>query len=151
MRLYLVCPLLLILGCAATNPEASIALKDHGKKFIILRQVDGMSLGGCAEVLLNSNVPGCQVDAKVVDRGILALKDSGQWKASLAPSGDEARHGSGRSRLTLAKAHPDGQEKPLRLCVEVTDVDLTSMPYSTILSPSSFADVYVTIYPPFKP
>lgn len=150
MRLCLIILSLFLAGCAATEPEGSIALEELGKSSITLQRLDSRSFEGCADILLKSNVPGFQVNAKVVDRGELALRAGGQWSVSLMPTGEDARYEGRRSRLTLAAAHPKGQEKPLTVCVQVTNVDPKSHPYNA--GPMRHpADVYVTVCPPMNP
>lgn len=154
MRSYLICPMLLLLGCTDTEPEGSIALKDPGDyRMILTRQRENHNLEGCREVILNSNVPGFQVDAKVEDCGWKELEELGEWTVVLAPADEDPRYDNGQSRLTLENAHPKGREMPLRVCVQVADVDPQAYRYDP-QAPAPLpriAVVYVTLIPPLNP
>lgn len=150
MRLYLVCPVLLLLGCAASDPEASVTLNDPGERFIILRQVDGMKFQGCTEVVLDSSHSGFQVDAKLVDRGEIQFKDGGEWSVGLTSDVEGLSYASGKSRLTLATANPDEPGRPLKVCVQVSNVDARAYGYSEG-PPRRVADLYITLSPPMNP
>jgi len=151
MRLYLVCSLVFLAGCAASDPEGSVALRDPAKSSIIVRQVEGSTFEGCADVLLNSNLPGFLVYVKLVDLGEVELEDGGEWSVSLASTGARPRYNGDRSRLTLATAHPDGQEMPLKVCVQVTGVDSQALPYDSLRPPPRPARLYITVCPPMNP
>jgi len=146
--------MLLLLGCAATEPEGSISLKDpQDHRMILTQQPDDGNFEGCREVLLNSNVPGFQVDARLVDRGWKKLEEIGEWTVVLVPAGDDPCYDRGKNRLTLAVAHPKGREMPLRVCLQVADVNPQNYWYKpkapTLLPP--VAIVYVTLIPPLNP
>lgn len=151
MRLYLVCSLVFLAGCAASDPEGSVVLKDPAKPSIIVHQVEGATFEGCAEVLLNSNVPGFLVYAKLVDLGEVELEDGGEWSVSLASTEARPRYDSDLSRLTLATAHPNGQEMPLKVCVQVTGLDPRALPYDSLRPPPRPARLYITVCPPMNP
>jgi len=150
MRAYAIVLLLFLVGCAATEPEGSVALKHPGKRFMILRQVDGMNFQGCTDVVINSNAPGFQVDAKVVDRGLIKLGEGGEWRVGLATSGEGAYYDGEQSRLTLDAEHPNGPGRPLKVCVQVTHIPQEALEYSN-LTPARVADLYITILPPMNP
>jgi hypothetical protein len=150
MRLYLALLLLFVVGCAAIEPEGSIVLKDPEKPTIVVRQVEGTRFQGCTDVLINSNVPGFQVDAKVVDLGEVDLRDGGAWSVGFAPTGENPRYDGNRSSLILGAAHPTGLDRPLRICVQVTGVDPQALPYQNLAPPPPPAHLYITVCPPMN-
>jgi hypothetical protein len=149
MRLYIICPLLLVLGCAATEPQASIKLKNPDCKGIIMVQTTGDTFEGSAEMLFRSNVSGISIYTKIIDAGVITMKQDGGWKLSLSPCGEKPVHQDDSASLTINTIHRKGHEKCLSFSLQLKGVDtqaLQYIPYSSPIPP--VAVVYVTVCPP---
>ena len=145
MRVYIICPFLLILvGCAATKPQASIKLKDPNCKGIVLEQVSGGAFEGSAEMILRSNVPGIWIDAKIVDSGVEILPNQ-IWNTSLAFCENPPSYKKERTTITLNDAYPDGHEKCLKLSIQLKGGGVKRL--SNVKKVPAVA--LVTVCPPF--
>ncbi len=150
MRLYIICPLLLVLGCAATEPQASIRLKDPKQNIIKLCQVKNSTFKSCedSEIMLRTNAPDFWIDTKIVsNKDDDIFDEEPTWKLSLVPCGEKPVYREVSEPLVIDAVHPKGDEKCLSLNLQIGNVKLHNKAYGT---PIHIADLYVTICPPIE-
>jgi len=122
---------------------------------IVLIETDSDGVGtyeGCVCLKACVNFAGLNVKAEYVhDDNAIKFKDGGKKYVSLVAAGDPRSYNEGSTTYTVTSVHLSGSEKPLDLCVKLTNVDILSNWTVGDAPPIPVGEVKLTMWPSGAP